>query len=308
MAKKQTEKQTIVDIFAKPDSIDAFFRLTRIEHGLMLVLAVAIAEIIILKTPNFLSLPLFLSLLVPLFNEMASFSLNDLLDIKADKINKRNDRPLVTGEISKKIAIATTMLGYSLSLVFAFFINPICLAIAMFFAAFSIAYNYMLKKLPFVGNIYIAISMAIPFVFGNFAVSTEANPAVLSLSLLAFLAGLAREIIKSAEDLEGDKKARNAFTLPAVIGVKHSVYGAVFIYFLFAISAFLPFYFGLNQNPYLPVAYLPLILVAISVFSILYICIRLLKSQKKETLQMARKLSLPALFVGMMGILLAAIA
>ncbi|MEM2963231.1 MAG: UbiA family prenyltransferase, partial [Candidatus Anstonellales archaeon] len=220
-----------------------FIRLTRIEHGLVLMLAVATAEIIVKKDLNFLSIPILFSLFVPLLNEIASFSLNDLLDIEADRINRRVDRPLVSGEIKKTTSVLIAIGGYALSIILATFINKVCFLIATVFALLSIAYNYHLKTLPLVGNLYIASSMAIPFLFGNLSVSPYPHPLVLSISLLAFMSGLAREIIKSAEDLEGDIKARKAQTLPALIGVKFSVFLSLVIYILFILSTSIPFAF-----------------------------------------------------------------
>ncbi len=62
-----------------------FFRLVRFEHAIMF--AVFIAEIItagglLLFTPIII-----FSLLVPIFSEMGAFAMNDLIDIKIDKIN-----------------------------------------------------------------------------------------------------------------------------------------------------------------------------------------------------------------------------
>ena len=92
-------------------SLSAYTRLFRIEHALLLAVAVLLGELLSGALPV---LPLLLcSLAVPVFIEMGSFALNDYFDVKADKANKRNDRPIASGEISPRAAIAAAAACYS---------------------------------------------------------------------------------------------------------------------------------------------------------------------------------------------------
>ncbi|MDE1762597.1 MAG: UbiA family prenyltransferase, partial [Candidatus Micrarchaeota archaeon] len=73
-------------------------RLTRIEHSIMLVIAVLAAELI----ANHGVLPsaptLAFSLITPIFISMGAFAINDYFDIKVDRANRKN-RPLVAGTL-----------------------------------------------------------------------------------------------------------------------------------------------------------------------------------------------------------------
>jgi len=180
------------------------FRLTRFEHALMLAFAVLIAETVVLGALPPLSLVIVLSLLVPIFSEMGSFALNDYLDIEADKANKMMERPLVKGTISAGFALWFSVACLVISVALALFINLPAFLIALVFNLLAVAYNYRLKDLPLVGNAYIALTMAIPFLFGNYVVSGTLSPIILVLAVLGFVAGLAREVIKSVQDMEGD--------------------------------------------------------------------------------------------------------
>ena len=282
-----------------PEKLHAFLRLIRVEHGIMLALAVLISEFIVLRRVYLFSPVIILSLLVPFLHEMASFALYDFLDIKADKLNKRTDKPLVGGKISKQTAIYTVIFGYALSILLAYFLNPVCFAIALGFAALSIMYNYWLKDLPLLGNAYISASMAIPFIFGNLAVFPTLHPAVVSLSLIAFLGGMGREIIKSAEDAFGDRKARNSKTLPLVIGTENSLKIASLFYFAFILSTLLIFSF--DKKPTL----IPMLFVLAADTAVLGIALCLLRSRTHHNLSMARKLSLIAFIIGLVGVFLA---
>ena len=115
----------------------AYLRLFRIEHALLLALAVLLAELLAGK---FLGVPLpaepiiALSLLVPIFIEMASFALNDYLDVATDRANKRMDRPLVTGELTPKDAIFAATVCYALGLICTIPLPITASAIALIFA------------------------------------------------------------------------------------------------------------------------------------------------------------------------------
>ena len=244
--------------------LDAYRRLFRIEHALMLAVAVLLGELLSVGIPALQIL--ILSLCVPVFIEMGSFALNDCLDVGADRANKRKDRPIASGEVKREHALCAAIACYIIGVAAAFPLPPLALCIAVLFALLSVAYNFKLKELPLLGNVYIAASMAIPFLFGNLVVSGSLLPSIIAIAAVAFVAVLGREIIKSAEDVEGDVRHRNARTLPALTGVKNSAYAAAACYLLLAPLSFLPFVLGLRAN------ILSLGLVAITALSFVFIC------------------------------------
>ena len=279
-------------------TLSAYIRLFRIEHAAMLSFAVLMAEA--LAQNHFgigfaLTLPVFYSLLVPFFIEMASFSLNDWFDVKTDRENRRTDRPLVSGEIRPDAALAYSAIFYLLALLFAYSLPSSAFLVAVIFAALSIAYNWKLKDLPLIGNLFIATSMAIPFIFGNLVEQKLLLPEILAVAAVAFVAGLGREIIKSAEDVEGDVLHRGARTLPALVGKKNSCLLAALLYFLLAPLSFLPFAYGLRAN------ILAIGLVALTAIAFATMAARVARDQSKHNLESARKASLLALGIGLLG-------
>ncbi|HID73260.1 TPA: hypothetical protein EYP38_04925 [Candidatus Micrarchaeota archaeon] len=280
------------------------WKLTRFEHAIMLSLAVFIAIVIVSG-----GLPpdcpcLILALLVPAFSEMGSFALNDYFDRKTDRLNKRMDRPLVKGTIKPEFAYWFSLFCLFASALMAYFINTYAFAIAVLFNVFAVWYNWKLKDMPLVGNVYIGTTMAIPFIFGNFAISSHLSMIALSLAFLGFVAGLAREIVKSVEDMEGDVKARKSRTLPVVIGERPALLIAAFLYLLFIPLTLMPAAYGLELG------ILPLLLVLAADAGILSIAVRLVamkKHDKRKVLKAARKQSLAFLFLGLAGLLLASL-
>jgi geranylgeranylglycerol-phosphate geranylgeranyltransferase len=227
---------------------------------------------------------------------MGSFALNDYFDIETDRANKKNDRPLVNGSISPKFALYFSILSFIGSVAFAYLINITIFIIALAFNLAAILYNWKLKDLPLIGNIYIALTMAIPFIFGNFVFSESLSVIAVVLALLGFVAGLAREIIKSVQDMKGDKKARKSKTLPIVIGKKPALAIAIILYLLFIPLSAAPFFLGLH------VASIPVILVLAADVMILLICQKASNDQK-----FARDMSLVSFFLGMFGLFLASL-
>ena len=276
----------------------AYIRLFRIEHAALLAVAVLLSELL---SSKFLGIPLpsgpiiAVSLLVPVFIEMASFALNDYLDVASDKANKRMDRPLVTGEISPKNAINAATICYALGLACAMPLPPAAAAIALIFAALSVAYNLRLKDLPAIGNAYIGASMAIPFMFGNYIVSGTLFLPSLFIAAVAFVAGFGREILKSAEDVKGDVLHRKSRTLPALIGKEPSAQLAAGCYMALVPLSLLPFAFGL------PLTIPAILFVALSVVSFAYMACSCANDSSKKNLERLRKLSLISLATGLAG-------
>ncbi|NYZ76816.1 UbiA family prenyltransferase [Candidatus Micrarchaeota archaeon] len=281
--------------------ITEFLKLTRFEHAVMLAFAVLIGETVVIGSFPLLTAAILLSLLVPVFSEMASFSLNDYLDIGTDKINNKK-RPLVTGTISPQFALYFSFFAFALSTMLAYFINTAVFAIAIAFNLLAILYNWKLKDLPLIGNIYIGLSMAIPFIFGNLVVYPWLLPIPIILALLAFVAGVAREIIKSVQDLEGDIKARRSKTLPVIIGEKQSILIASVLYILFIPLSFAPFYLGLSPNIY------SILLIAAADGILLGMVAALLFSPLQRTYKIAGNASLILFAIGMLAILYASLA
>jgi geranylgeranylglycerol-phosphate geranylgeranyltransferase len=272
------------------------FRLTRFEHALMLAFAVLIAETVLLGGIPPLDTMIILSLLVPIFSEMGSFALNDYLDIETDRLNGKKDRPLVKGTISPRFALWFSVISLVASVALAFFINVEAFAIALAFNILAVIYNWKLKDLPVVGNAYIALTMAIPFIFGNYVVSPGSlAPIAVVLGCLGFVAGFAREIIKSVQDMEGDIKARGSKTLPVMIGKRPALFVALLSYLAFIPLSAVPFVSGLSAT--IPA----MILVASGDILILTIC----GCAWRGDYRFARNASLAAFALGMLGIMLA---
>lgn len=278
-----------------------YYALVRFEHALMLAVAVIIAEVLVLGGFPPLDAVFFLALSVPVFSEMGSFALNDYLDREADRINGMVGRPLVKGTIQPGTALLLCALSFVISILAGYLINPAAFIIALIYNALAILYNVKLKDLPLVGNAFIATTMAVPFIFGSYVYTSVPSETILAVALLGFVSGLAREILKSVEDMEGDAIARKSRTLPMLAGRDSSVVTAALLFFLFVPLTIVPYMMDLALG------FASGLLLFIADISILAIAVSLLYTRRKENLARARKYSLAALSCGLVSLMLAAL-
>lgn len=247
-----------VSLMATYRKLKALAKLTRIDHGLFLVIAVLIGQIVTLGSPPNLRI-LSLSIFTPILISAGAFALNDYTDYEADKKNERTDRPLVTGELNRKTALYLSSLLLPLGVAVSYPINVSSFLIALIFAIISYEYAIVLKKIPLIGNLSIAASMTIPFIYGSLNVSTYVPTPIWILGTMAFLSGTGREIVKSIQDMKGDRE-QNRKTLPIKIGKKPSGYLAIILTLIAILIIPVPFFY---LPPYLG-SHLYLALVTLS--------------------------------------------
>ena len=288
--------------------LKAIWELMRLEHGIMIFIAILIGAVIsqrilyddiqILPVDKFI-----LTFFTALFLEASTFALNDYFDLEIDKKNKRTDRPLVRGDVSPKTALILFFTLFPLGLLSSFFVNWTCFIIALITGLLAIFYDAKLKKVKLIGNFYIAYTMAIPFIFGAAAV-IEGNtlffdiPKItIIIALIAFLAGSGREIMKDVMDFEGDKE-KGVKSFPKYIGKKNSNIIASLFYLSAIALSFLP-YISANYEIYYRNIYY-MIIILLTDIMLLITAVRLIQN-KTENMKIYRKMSLIAIFVGLIA-------
>jgi len=276
----------------------------RLEHGIMLFLGILVGSVIALEGKTLPSWDKFiLTFFTALFLEASTFALNDYFDLDVDIVNKRNDRPLVRGDIKPKTALILFGVFFPLGIICSYFVNFACFIIALITALFAILYDSHMKKIKFIGNFYIAYVMAIPFVFGGVAVIKEntfvIDPSIYIIALIAFLAGSGREIMKDVQDYEGDKQ-KGTRSFPKYIGERKSNIIAGLFYILAVCLSFVPFIMQTYTLYYKNYTYLGLVLICdilllITAFDLIF--------KKEPHLKLYRKISLVAIFIGLIAFL-----
>ena len=147
----------------------------------------------------------------------AGNAINDYCDAGIDRIN-RPDRPIPSGRVTPRAAVLLAGILFVAGILACIPAGPLCLAIALVNSLLLFLYASRLKKVLLAGNLLVAYLSGSLFLFGGALAGVAGANRTLALVLITFLAMMAREILKGAEDLEGDR-AFGAMTLPAVVGV-----------------------------------------------------------------------------------------
>ena len=290
----------------------AVWQLVRLEHGVMIFIAILIGSIIAQKALNIAGFPpvdkLVLTFFTALFLEASTFALNDYYDLEIDRKNKRVDRPLVRGDLSPKTALYLFFIFFPLGIICSYFVNYTCFIIALITALFAILYDVKLKKIKLLGNFYIAYVMAIPFIFGGAAVlegigfSIRIPQVIFILALIAFLTGSGREIMKDVMDYKGDREG-GVKSFPRYIGIRRSNIVAACFYISAIFLSLLPFFMSSFEMYYYNFYYLILVLVT---DIILFVISLQLFFKKEVNMKLHRKTTLIAIFIGLIAFLLGA--
>jgi geranylgeranylglycerol-phosphate geranylgeranyltransferase len=174
-------------------------------------------------------------------------AINDYFDIKIDKIN-RPDRPLPRGALTLGDAWRLWIVTSSCGLVLSLFLGVWDIIIAIGWVGGLYAYSRYLKGSMVAGNIAVAFMTGLAFPFG--AIVAGRPDLGVYPGLFAFLANLARELLKDVEDVDGDATV-GAETLPVKHGPEAGLLGASIAIGVLILATFIPFIAGVYDLRYL---------------------------------------------------------
>jgi len=192
-----------------------FFTITRPLNSFVAGLAAIIAYLI--ATGTVIPQTLLLFSVVALITAAGNV-INDFFDATIDAIN-RPDRPIPAGAVSRTAARSFAVTLFLAGILVSFFTNPLCISITVINSLILIAYAGKLKRTPLIGNITVAYLSASIFLFGGALNGWNGLVHIIPIAAITFFAMVSRELIKDAEDVEGDK-AGDADTVPIRIGIK----------------------------------------------------------------------------------------
>ena len=263
--------------------------LTRPVNSIMVGFAVIVG--IAVSAPNqLLSVPTSLGFLTGFFISSYSMVVNDWYDLIVDRINSP-DRPLASGRIHLSIAAAFAGILLILGLICSILIGLNTFIIASVFAAIAWIYNYRGKKQMLLGNMMIAASVAIPYIYGGATVGMSEDLLLWFLALTSFLAATGREIVKTIADVKGDA-VRQVKSIARVYGSKTAAYVGAF-FFLGAV--------GSTVIPILmrEVGIVFAVLILIPDILFIYASVRIVRDYSKLKALQIKDLALIGMIIGM---------
>jgi geranylgeranylglycerol-phosphate geranylgeranyltransferase len=214
-----------------------FFTLTRPTNSFVAGLAAIVAYLI--GTGTVIHETLFLFVIVVLITAAGNV-INDFFDAEIDAIN-RPGRPIPSGMVSRRAARGFAVTLFLAGIMLSFFTNSLCIAIAIFNVLLLVAYAAKLKRTPLIGNIAVAYLSASIFLFGGALNGWEGLIHIIPIAAITFFAMLSRELLKDAEDVEGDR-AGGADTVPLRIGIKKTSEFALITTVLAVVVSFIPYF------------------------------------------------------------------
>lgn len=201
---------------------------------------IAITQVIIhygfiiqLKLPHTLNdLQLIILILASVFIAAAGYIINDINDVEIDKINKPK-KLYITKNFSEKTAynlyLLLNIIGVGLGFLLANLINKPGFALSfVLISALLYSYASFLKRILLVGHIVVSVLVAatifvvilfdlVPVYAVYYNVLATPLSVLRDYAIFAFLLNLLREIVKSIEDIKGDKNG-GIKSLPILLG------------------------------------------------------------------------------------------
>lgn len=189
-----------------------------------------------------------LALLVVVLYNAAANAANDYCDYHIDLIN-RPERPLSSGLVTRNtariLAAGLFLAGSLLAITLPVGAGLTALLIAL---PLMVLYSPVLKGLPLVGNITVALILGLTFIFSGLAVGNP-DPLIVP-AVLAFGLTLLRELVKDIADVEGDRAA-NLHTFPLLRGTRTAVITAIVLALGVGFGSLIPFVTGYYGKAYL---------------------------------------------------------
>ena len=217
-------------------SIAGFFKITRPANAVVSGVTAIIAYLIATGT---VIPPVVLLLVIVILITAAGNVINDYFDADIDRIN-RPERPIPSGSVTPIAARYFAVILFLLGILGALFTPPLCLSLAVINTLILVLYAAKLKSMPVVGNAAVAYLAASIFLFGGAFAGWDGLVRMIPLAAITFLATMVREILKDAEDVEGDA-AGGADTLPIRIGIPSTTRIALGFALAAAVASVIPY-------------------------------------------------------------------
>ncbi len=175
----------------------------------------------------------------------AGYVINDIFDVAIDAINKPT-KQIVTVILPVPKAYQLYFLLNIVAFIIAFFVQYSLLLELVVISLLLYSYARWLKKMPLIGNLLVAFLSAYSVIFPLKSIEIIIwNNQLEFFCVFAFLVSLFREIVKTIEDIEGDRAA-HCKTLPILVGEKTTKF--VLYFLIIVMLSFLLYSLYQNHN------------------------------------------------------------
>lgn len=199
-----------------------FIKITRPLNCLFAVLCVFFGAFYLKNITPFM--PVFWAAISALLISAAGYVINDFFDIEIDMVNKPN-RILPSKKISPQSAYIYAVILFLLGILSSVLTqNKYCIMMAFTNTILLFYYAKIFKKTFLVGNLIVAYAAGSTFIFGALA-NNNLKYGIIPATF-AFLYTIIRELIKDAEDVEGDRLMASR-SIPVILGKSSAIYFSI---------------------------------------------------------------------------------
>jgi len=148
----------------------------------------------------------------------AAMAFNRIVDVEFDRLNPRTkNRALPAGTLSRRFAVAFTVIMSAIFILSAWQLNPLCFYLSFPTLAILLCYSYT-KRFTAWSHLFLGVSIGVAPLAAWLAIRGQFawTPVFLSLAVMFWVAGF--DVIYSLQDAEFDRASR-LFSLPSRIGI-----------------------------------------------------------------------------------------
>ncbi len=172
-------------------------------------------------------------------------AINDFFDVETDIANQRLDRPLARGDLSRNFVKILTFLIYLTAvliisgLVLIYKVTIALLIFTIIFVIIGVGYNFGVKQLGFIGNVWVSIGYVAPLFMGFFLLNPQKGMTITACLIIlntTLFMSVGREVAKDIQDVQGDKK-QHLNSLAVKYGTKMASIVATFCFTIAIVSS-----------------------------------------------------------------------
>ncbi len=175
--------------------------------------------------------------------------LNDFFDLEVDRINAPQ-RPLPSGRVTPRQVLGLSIIVALAGLAASAALGLIVFATALVVWVVGVLYNWRFKRTGLTGNLMVAFSVGMTFIYGGMSVGRPDAFFVWWFGMIAMLLDLGEEIAADAMDVDGDRLIGSR-SLAIVYGREVAVRVSAGVFATLIAVSLVPFVGGMIELIYL---------------------------------------------------------
>ncbi|MFW6150311.1 MAG: UbiA family prenyltransferase [Chloroflexota bacterium] len=277
----------------------AFLSLVRLEYSLFSGTGVVVAGVLAGDLTG-LHVEYVVAFAVIVLAACGTFAVNDYYDFEADVLNRRRDRPLVRGAVSRRTALVAGIVLMGAAAGLALVLNAIAASVVLASLPVFFLYSSHLKRRPWLKNVVVAYAYPAAIVLGSLVMDSAIEPIIIYFGVMGFIVGFAYEVMIDIADATGDTRV-GIPTIATRCGARYAATLAAILYGVIIVMDPLPFFLPIDPRLYLD--YVFLALIAVPVISYVFVNRSLRRDDSVANVVCLKKLVLGIMQVGCLAYL-----